>query len=495
MRWRGMPGVVFLRGAAPDEEVEAVIREEHRAFAFADTVAVLRPSAQRRLPPCQYLPSCGGCPWQHLSYAAQLLAKQRTVEQHLRRIAGLDVAVAPVIASPHEFGGRRRIKLRVERGAVGYYAAASHTLVPIAHCLLAEPAVDAAIDWARELVGALDLPLRRVELVGCGSGNDRVVVIGEVSGGWADAADTACREWLMAHPVVQGLALHGRGWQRRWGDVQSQVEPEAGLSLTAHAPAFTQVNPAVNRRLVETVVRWVDPQPGQRVLDLYAGIGNLSLPMRRRGAVVVAVEHAKQAAADAAANGERSPGPAFRVIGDRAERAVERFAHAGERFDAVVLDPPRSGAAGCLPALLRLARALRARCSCDPLRQRWRAIWRCCARDIGSTPSNRSTCSPTPTMSKPPCSRLCLARPRPLVYRPLGVTGRSSRAGAAAREGARHEAHTACRGVKADGQAAEIASTQGHHYPRARRFPDHQLPPQRSRRARLAGGGGPQQGR
>jgi 23S rRNA (uracil1939-C5)-methyltransferase len=358
--------VVFVRGAAPDEEVEAVIREEHRTFAFADTVAVLRPSAQRRVPPCPYLPSCGGCPWQHLSYAAQLLAKQRTVEQHLRRIAGLDVAVAPVIASPHELGGRRRIKLRVERGAVGYYAAASHTLVPIAHCLLAEPAVDAAIDWARELAGSLDLPLRRVELLGCGSGDDRVVIIGEVEGGWADAADTACREWLVAHPTVQGLALHGRGWQRRWGDVRSQVEPEAGLSLIAHAPAFTQVNPAVNRLLVETVVRWVDPHPGQRVLDLYAGIGNLSLPMRRRGAVVVAVEHAKQAAADAAANAERSPGPAFRVIGDRAERAVEQLAQAGEHFDAVVLDPPRSGAAGCLPALLRLAPPRLVYVACDP---------------------------------------------------------------------------------------------------------------------------------
>lgn len=358
--------VVFVRGAAPHEELEVVIREDHRTFAFADAVAVTRPSAERRSPPCPYLPSCGGCPWQHLSYAAQLVAKQRTVEEQLRRIGGLDVAVAPVLASPHEFGCRRRIKLRVEHGAVGYYAAASHVLVPISHCLLAEPAVDVAIDWARALVGSLALPLRRVELIGWEAGSDRVVIVGEVAGAWADAADSDCRDWLAAHPAVRGLALHGRGWQRRWGDVRVQCEPEADLLLTAHAPAFTQVNPAVNRLLVETVVRWVNPQPGQRVLDLYAGIGNLSLPLRRRGAAVVAVEQARQPAADAVANAERFPGPALRVIRDRAERAVEQLVRDGERFHAVVLDPPRSGAVGCVPALLRLAPPRLVYVACDP---------------------------------------------------------------------------------------------------------------------------------
>jgi len=358
--------VLFVRGAAPDEDVEVAVREARRTFAFADTLAVVRPSAARRAPPCRYLPGCGGCPWQHLTYAAQLAAKQRVVAEQLRRIAGVEVEVAPVRPSPVEFGSRRRIKLRVDGGAVGFYAAASHALIPIDQCLLAEPAVDAAIAWSAELVRALDLPIRRVELLGGAAGGDGVVVVGEVEGAWDPAADAACRHWLAARPAIRGLVLRGRRWQRRWGDVQVAFEPEADLRLTAHAPVFTQVNPAVNRELVATVVRWVDPHPGQQVLDAYAGAGNLSLPLRRRGAEVVAVEQDRQAAADAEANAARCPGPPLRVVCDRAERAVERLASEGQRFDAAVLDPPRSGAAGCIPALLRLAPRRLVYVACDP---------------------------------------------------------------------------------------------------------------------------------
>lgn len=358
--------VVFVRGAAPGDVVDAVITEHRRAFAFADTVRVVESSDQRRTPPCPYLPRCGGCPWQHLTTEAQLAAKQRIVAEQLRRIAGIDVPVAPVLASPREFGCRRRIKLRVDGGAIGYYAAASHTLVPVEHCLLAEPAVDAAIAAAGGLVRTLAAAVRRVELIARGADSDRVVLAGEVEGGWIESDESRCGAWLAANPQVQGLILHGRGWQRRWGDVQVEVAPEDDLALIAHAPAFTQVNPLVNRMVVETVSRWVDPRPGQLVLDLYAGAGNLSLPLRRRGATVIAVEQNRQAAADAAANAERQPGPPMRVINQRAERAVQQLAAEGTRLDAVVLDPPRSGAAGCIPALLRLAAPRLVYVSCDP---------------------------------------------------------------------------------------------------------------------------------
>jgi tRNA/tmRNA/rRNA uracil-C5-methylase (TrmA/RlmC/RlmD family) len=90
--------VVFVRGAAPHEEAEVRVREEHQRFDVADLVAVRRPSAARRIPPCAYLPRCGGCPWQHLDYAAQLAAKRRIVGALLQRLAGLTVPVAAPLA-------------------------------------------------------------------------------------------------------------------------------------------------------------------------------------------------------------------------------------------------------------------------------------------------------------------------------------------------------------------------------------------------------------
>lgn len=358
--------VVFVRGAAPDEEVEAVIREERSAFAFADTVAVTRSSPQRRIAPCPYLPRCGGCPWQHVAYAAQLEAKRAIVREHLRRLAGLDVPVETVLPSPRELGYRRRIKLRVRDGAVGYYAAASHELVAVDHCLLAEPAVDAAIAAAGALVRALRAPLRRIELLGRDATAERVVVVGEIEGGWDADGEATVQQWLGAHPQVSGVALRGRGWRRSWGDVQVEAGAESGPPLIVHAPAFTQVNPSANRLLVDTVVRTAAPAPGMQVLDLFAGAGNLSLPLRRRGAAVIAVEQDRQAAADAAANAAREPGPPFRVLPARAERALHQVLAEGLRVDLALLDPPRSGAAGCLDVLGRLAPARIIYVSCDP---------------------------------------------------------------------------------------------------------------------------------
>jgi 23S rRNA (uracil1939-C5)-methyltransferase len=358
--------VIFVRGAAPNEEVDVVLREDRRSYAFADTVAVVQPSAERRSPPCAYLPACGGCPWQHVSYAAQLAAKRRIVREQLRRIAGLEVDVEPVLPSPQEFGYRRRIKLRADAGQLGYYAAASHDLVPVAQCLLAEPAAAGAIEAATALAGALHVRLRRIELIGRAATGAEVVIAAEIEGAWDARDEPTCRDWLAGRSAVRGLVLRGRGWQRQWGDTLVEIEPESGLVLQAHAPTFTQVNPAANRLLVATVMRYADPQPGERVLDLYAGVGNFSFPLRRRGAAVTAVEQDRQAAADAIANQGRHPDLAIRVINARAERAIEQLVAAGAAFDAVVLDPPRSGAAGCIGSLLRLAPRRLVYVACDP---------------------------------------------------------------------------------------------------------------------------------
>jgi len=354
--------VLFVRGAAPDEEVEVTVREERARYGYADVTAVRRPSAQRRVAPCPYLPRCGGCPWQHLDYAAQLAAKHRIVMEQLRRLGGLEVEVAAPLPSPRELGYRRRVKLRVADGIVGFHAAASHDLVAIDHCLLAEPSVDAAIATLAPLVGRLRSAVRRLEIA-AGGADDRVVIAGEVEGAWVEDDDSACRGWLAERPEVAGLLLRGRGWRRAWGDGTISAPSAGGPPLRLQAPSFTQVNDGANRLLIDCVLRHVAPRPGLRVLDLYAGAGNLSLPLRRAGAEVTAVEQDRDAAAAARANAAAEEGPPLRVLAMNAEAAVQRLAEAGECFDVVLLDPPRSGAAGCLPWLTapRLIYV-----SCDP---------------------------------------------------------------------------------------------------------------------------------
>jgi 23S rRNA (uracil1939-C5)-methyltransferase len=356
---------VFVRGVVPGEEVEIGLREEHRSYAYADLYAVCTAAPERRVPPCPYLPRCGGCPWQHIAYPAQLAAKERNLRDHLARIGGIAaVAVLPILASPGEFGYRHRLTLRVQDGRLGFYAGGTHDLVAVDRCLLGSDAVTAGMPAAAELVRVMRSRVRRLEIAARGDG--AVVLVGEVEGALASPDAPGIASWLARQRPVTGVVLHGRGWRRAWGDERITLTPEADLVLTARAGAFTQVNPAANRLLVSTVLAHGGFAATDRVLDLYAGVGNLSLPLARRAGRVVAVEQHPVAAAGAAAQVAARGAVNCEVITGPALRALRDLRRRGAAFDAVVLDPPRNGAAELLDELLGLAPARVVYVSCNP---------------------------------------------------------------------------------------------------------------------------------
>lgn len=345
--------VIFVRQVVPGEEVEIELDEDRGSYAFAHAVRLLQPSPYRRVPPCPYLPRCGGCPWQHVAYGFQLEAKQRNLADHMRRLAKLDTApILPPIAAAAEFRYRHRLSVRVEGGQVGFFAAASHELVPVEHCLLGSEAVNAFFPLAATLLPRLQMRVKRMEFLAEESGERRALVL-EAEGPWVEGDARVVASWLATAPAVAGIVARGRGWRRVWGDPTVTLAVQPGVSLRVHAGVFSQVNPQGNRELVRLVLERLAAKPGERVVDAYCGAGNFTVPLARAGMEVIAIEQEAQACADLRHN--------LQVAGCEA-RVIEAPAHVGLRtlvqektkVDAVVLDPPRGGAPEAIPMLLEL---------------------------------------------------------------------------------------------------------------------------------------------
>ncbi len=140
----GVP--VFVAGAAPGDVVRLCVTKSHRSYHEADIAEIITPSPARVVPRCAVFGQCGGCQWQHLDYVTQLVAKQQIVQEQLRRIARLEIAVLPTIASPSPWNYRSRIQLQVDAGGrVGFFRTGSHAVVEFARCEISEERINAQL--------------------------------------------------------------------------------------------------------------------------------------------------------------------------------------------------------------------------------------------------------------------------------------------------------------------------------------------------------------
>jgi len=298
--------VTFVAGGAPGERVRVRIVEQHARWARGELVEVLAPSTARVVPACPYAEArtCGGCPWMHVSRDAQLAAKQAIVESALRKLVARGMVIAPIAAPAPDLGWRRRTRLQIEGDVLGFHAPRSHRVTDIARCLQLEPRLDGAIQAARPAVAG---------------GR------GELHAAIGHAGD------------VQLIAVTDRGRALIAGPPRLELEP----GLVTDADEFAQASAAGNAGLVAAAVAACAPAPGRRVLELFAGGGNFTRHLVAAGADVVANELQPPA----------TPRAGVRFEPGRAEEAVARLAARGERFDAVLLDPPRTGALAAARAL------------------------------------------------------------------------------------------------------------------------------------------------
>ena len=348
--------VVFVEGAITGERVEARLLESRSKFDRARVTAVLRASASRREPPCPQFGTCGGCATQHVDAPTQVAAKQRWLEDNLARIG--KVTAGAMLAPIHgvEWGYRHRARLSVryvesKGGAlVGFRERKSTYVADMRSCDVLPSRISALIVPLRELIGKLSIR-DRVPQVEIAVGEDSTVLLFRHLLPFAADDQVLLREFADANRVCVWLQPEGpdsaQPFHPAAGEDLYYALPEFGLKISFKPADFTQVNPAVNRVLVSRAMRLLDPQPGERIADLFCGIGNFSLPIAVRGAQVIGFEGSallvERARENAAANGLLAQ---FEV----ADLFRPNLEHYG-RFDKYLIDPPREGAASLVHAL------------------------------------------------------------------------------------------------------------------------------------------------
>jgi 23S rRNA (uracil1939-C5)-methyltransferase len=358
-RWEGR--AVFLPGGAPGDRVAARLLGDRRGAARAELLRVLHPGPARVAPPCPYVAECGGCPWQHVSYEAQLAAKHDTVARALRGVC----EPASCTASPRAFGYRRRARFHpAGKGKLGFAGRRSGLVSPIPECLLLEPEVGSLYAAVK------DFYAREPEWPGLESlALDTAAAHLRYRVGPPRAARAKAERMLREVRGLRGVVLDGPGAPPLLLGDPVALEPapaEPGSRLRTRPDLFAQANRAATPALVELALRLAgDPARG-RVLELFSGCGTLTHAFAARAREVVAVESEPASLALARASCEEAGRGNVRFIAGDAARTAQGLAHEGHSFDLVVLDPPRAGAKDAMAFIAALAPRRVLYASCDP---------------------------------------------------------------------------------------------------------------------------------
>ena len=357
---------IFVNNALPQEIAQIRITQDKAHFAEAQVEQIVQPSPYRRAPACPHYGDCGGCAMQHVEFTAQVAMKQRVFEEQLQRIGKVqpESLLPPVYGTPWHYRSRTRLAVHTSANGkiiLGYQAKRSHKIVGISQCLLLPEHVSGCLNLIRDALQDMvnaqpKVGIRSVE-ISVGEGVTAVNIVSQKR-----QPENVLRALAGCLNRAEGGKQIWQVWQQI-GNAKPQAVsphdapplafrlPEFGLTMPFQLGDFTQINLPLNEIMVARAVRYLDPQPHERIADLFCGLGNFTLPLAKRAAEVVGIEGSaaltQRAVANARANG--LPNAQF-ASADLFAATPETLAALG-RFDKMLLDPPRAGAFAVVQAL------------------------------------------------------------------------------------------------------------------------------------------------
>jgi len=353
---------LFISGLLPQEQADVVVVEDKKQYARAQVKRRLSDSPQRQAPRCTHFGICGGCQQQHASIELQQQSKRAALARLMKRDVDDIIAASP-------WGYRRRARLSLnyqpksQQLQMGFRKANASEIVDVVQCPVLVPTLGALLPAVRECLSELKSvrQLGHVELVQADNGP--LMVLRHTA-----ALPAADKEKLERFSQSHGLSLY----LAPQSEILEHIRGEApwytsdGLRLVFSPRDFIQVNDGVNQLMVRTALEWLDIQPQDRVLDLFCGMGNFTLPLAKRAAQVVGVEGVPALVAKGQENAALNGLHNVTFFHENLEEDGTRQAWAKHGFDKVLLDPARAGAAGVMLHIIKLAPRRVVYVSCNP---------------------------------------------------------------------------------------------------------------------------------
>ena len=352
---------IFVEGALPGERVTASIFRKKPSFEIGRVATVLEPASSRATPRCTYFGLCGGCALQHVDLATQVAVKQRVLEDALSHIGKVkpEQMLSPIHGPAWEYRHRARFTVRYvskKGGAlVGFHEKRSSYVADMTSCEVVPGRISRLLVPLRELINGLSIR-RRLPQIELAIGEGADVLVLRVLEPLMLEDEAALRGFADRHRLFVYLQPEGpetaAPFHPAAGADLHYALPEYGVRIYFKPTDFTQVNHAVNQVLVRRALTLLAPQPGERVADLFCGLGNFALPIARSGADVFGIEGSEVLVQGARTNAARNG------LADRTRFEAMNLFTIDERklaglgkFDRMLIDPPRDGAMEVVKAL------------------------------------------------------------------------------------------------------------------------------------------------
>jgi 23S rRNA (uracil1939-C5)-methyltransferase len=357
--------VVFIEGMLPGEKGDVTVAYKRAGELFGSIKKLDRLSPDRIEPRCKVATACGGCVFQHFSYAGQLLFKQKKVKDAFKRIAKLDVNVPPTIGMDEPYYYRNKVQPvfgEDDRRRIysGFYKAGTHVIVPIEECCIEDKRATEILKKARALMAKFKIRpydghengVVRHILIRTSYHRKEVmaVLITSVDSfpGRGEFVKALLKECPEITTVVQNInrrdtsvvlgertkVLFGKGYIR---------DSLCGVEFRISAKSFYQTNPEMTEKLYQKAIEFAGLMGEETVFDAYSGIGTIGLIASKKAKRVISVEIVGAAVRDAIHNAHVNGITNFEAYQDDASLFINRMVKAGKKIDVLFMDPPRKG--------------------------------------------------------------------------------------------------------------------------------------------------------